>query len=257
MSDPRHLSIILVPEDGRESRTFRVSHRRLRVLAAAAVATAALLALMVGSWWYLAVRAARVGVLEAEVAEFREERLRLEAFATQLDELERRYEQIRLLFGSESTQVASDLWLPPPTAGRSRRGPAEAEPPGSLPTSWPLTQRGFVTQGLLEGEEGEHPGLDIAVPTGSYIRGAGEGIVVDAAEDPVYGRYVIIDHGDGYRSLYAHASETLVVAGQQVRRNEVIALSGSTGRSTAPHLHFEILLNGEALDPLTLVRQPS
>jgi murein DD-endopeptidase MepM/ murein hydrolase activator NlpD len=75
-------------------------------------------------------------------------------------------------------------------------------------------------------------------------------------EDEVYGGFVVIDHGEGYTSLYGHASSTLVSLGQRVRQNEVIALSGSTGRSTAPHLHFEILLNGEAVDPLTMVQQP-
>jgi murein DD-endopeptidase MepM/ murein hydrolase activator NlpD len=98
--------------------------------------------------------------------------------------------------------------------------------------------------------------LDVAVPADTYVRAAGAGVVVDVGEDLVYGRFVSLDHGGGYRSLYGHASETLVELGQRVRRNEVIALSGSTGRSTAPHLHFEILLNGEPLDPLTMVRQP-
>ena len=115
-----------------------------------------------------------------------------------------------------------------------------------------------MTQGLLEGErrQQEHPGLDIAVATDSYIRAAGAGTVVDVGEDPVYGRFVVLDHGDGYTTLYGHASLNLVARGQRVRENEVIALSGSTGRSTAPHLHFEVLLNGEAVDPFTLVHQP-
>ena len=115
-----------------------------------------------------------------------------------------------------------------------------------------------MTQGLLEaeGQGGDHPGVDIAVPTDSYIRAAGAGTVVDVGEDAVYGYFVVLDHGDGYTSLYGHASLNLVTRGQRVRRNEVIALTGSTGRSTAPHLHFEILLNGEAVDPLTLVDQP-
>ena len=80
--------------------------------------------------------------------------------------------------------------------------------------------------------------------------------MVEVGDDPVYGRFVSLDHGEGYRSLYAHASVALVEVGQRVRRNEVIALSGSTGRSTAPHLHFEILLSGAPVDPLTMVRQP-
>ena len=80
--------------------------------------------------------------------------------------------------------------------------------------------------------------------------------VVDVGEDRVYGRFILLDHGAGFRTLYAHASTTFAERGQRVLRDEVIALSGSTGRSTAPHLHFEILLNGEPVDPLTLVKQP-
>ena len=113
-----------------------------------------------------------------------------------------------------------------------------------------------MTQALIEGLVGEHPGLDIAIPTGSYIRAAGGGVVAEAGEDPLYGRFVRLDHGDGYRSLYAHASVTFVTAGDLVRQNEVIALSGSTGRSTAPHLHFEILRNNEPVDPLTILDRP-
>ena len=256
MPERRSLSIIVVPDGGRESRTFRVSYRTLRFAAAGVMAGALLLALMAGSWWYLAARATRVAALEEEVAVLGRDRARVEAFATQLEQLERRYEQIRGLFGSDSAQVASDLWLPP-VAGRSGGVRAGADGEGSRPTSWPLTQRGFITQGLLEGLEGEHPGLDIAIPADSYIRASGAGVVVDVGDDAVYGRFVTLDHGDGYRTLYAHASQTLVELGHRVRRNEVIALSGSTGRSTAPHLHFEILLNGEAVDPLTMVKQPS
>jgi murein DD-endopeptidase MepM/ murein hydrolase activator NlpD len=76
-------------------------------------------------------------------------------------------------------------------------------------------------------------------------------------EDAVYGNFVTVDHGEGYLTLYAHASEIFVEPGQRVRRNEVIALTGNTGRSTAPHLHFEIRLNGETVDPLTLVDPPA
>ena len=81
--------------------------------------------------------------------------------------------------------------------------------------------------------------------------------MVDLGEDKVYGRFIVIDHGGGYSTVYAHASLHLVEKGQHVREREVIALSGSTGQSTAPHLHFEILLGGEVVDPLTMVEQPS
>ena len=176
----------------------------------------------------------------------------IRTLSTHIDTVEARYARIAELFGARTAEL-SHLWLPPVGGNGSFRRPlAEA----TTPTSWPLTERGFVTQTLMEGIVGEHTGLDIAVPTGSYIRASGGGVVAEAGEDPLYGRFVRLDHGDGYGSLYAHASMTFVETGDRVRQNEVIALSGSTGRSTAPHLHFEILRNGEPVDPLTVLDQP-
>ena len=82
------------------------------------------------------------------------------------------------------------------------------------------------------------------------------GRVSDVGEDVTYGRYVRLDHQNGYETLYAHASVTAVAPGEEVRKNEVIAISGSSGRSTAPHLHFEIFFEGVRVDPLELVQQP-
>ena len=176
----------------------------------------------------------------------------LRTLSTHVDTLEARYGRIAELFGARATGL-SDLWLPPVGSGEGLSRPVQDE---TTPTSWPLTERGFVTQALMEGMVGEHPGLDIAVPTGSYVRAAGAGIVADVGEDPLYGHFVLLDHGGGYGSLYAHASATFVKTGDPVHQNEVIALSGSTGRSTAPHLHFEILRENEPVDPLTILQQP-
>jgi murein DD-endopeptidase MepM/ murein hydrolase activator NlpD len=187
------------------------------------------------------------------------DRERVAALVQRLEAIEGQYENIRRMFGAATVDRPSDVWLPPTTGvRRTSRGGAEARQAGpSAPTVWPLTERGFVTQGLHEGFEGRHPGLDIAVPTDSYIRASGGGVVADVGEDAVYGRYVVLDHGGGYTTLYGHASVTLVRLGQEVRERQVLALSGSTGRSTAPHLHFEVLLDGEPVDPLTMVEQPS
>lgn len=254
----RHLTIMLVPDGGEESRTVRLSYRILRVLGGLAALVAIGLTLVAGSWWYLAARASRVADLEAQVATLEEDRARVEALARQLEGIERQYARIRDMFGSgRAAQEAGSAWQAPTGAGRRGGAPRETTR-SSRPASWPLTERGFITQGLLDATPGreEHPGVDIAVATDSYVRAAGAGMVVDVGEDDVYGRFVVIDHGDGYVSLYGHASLNLVERGQRVRQDEVIALSGSTGRSTAPHLHFEVLLNGEAVDPLTLVTQP-
>jgi murein DD-endopeptidase MepM/ murein hydrolase activator NlpD len=109
---------------------------------------------------------------------------------------------------------------------------------------------------LIEGDAGDHPGLDIAIGSGSYIRAAGAGQVLRTGEDSIYGRFLVLDHGQGYQTVYAHASMILVSRGEAVRRGEVIALTGSSGQSTAPHLHFEVLLDGLPVDPMSLVEQP-
>jgi len=252
-SSRRYLTIMLVPDRGQESRNYRLSYALLRMLAGVAALVALALTLVAGSWWYLAARAARATQLEEQVRTLEAERGRIQELGQRLEAIERQYGKVRDLFGLSAPDAPSDVWLPPVTEGRRVPTPRNTAS-ASIPTSWPLTERGFVTQGLLD--TGDHPGVDIAVPTDSYVRASGAGTVVDVGEDPVYGLFIVLDHGEGYTSVYGHASLTLVTRGERVRRNEVIALSGSTGRSTAPHLHFEILLNGEAVDPLTLVHQP-
>jgi murein DD-endopeptidase MepM/ murein hydrolase activator NlpD len=247
-------TVIVVPGDGSESRTYRLplAHGRA-ALRRALWLLGSVGALFAASWVYFALRTVEAAKLEARVAELEQDRAAMQALASTLEEVEARYSQLRSLFGS-GAGLESESWLPPPT-GRRDTNADEDDP---TPTSWPLTQRGFVTQALLEGAEARaHPGLDIAVATDSYIRASAPGSVVESGDDPVYGRYLVLDHGNGYQTRYAHASLLLVEEGTRVRRHEVIALSGNTGRSTAPHLHFEILLDGEAVDPLSLVRQPA
>ncbi len=254
-SDRRELTVMLVP-DGRETKTVTVSYTRLRALAAVAATIGVLVIVMAGSWWFLAARAVRVAELEREVEVMTRDRARVEALVQRLESIEGQYGTLRGLFGAAQTEQATGVWLPP-TNGE-RRGESAARTVGAtLPSHWPLTERGFVTQGLHGGSGGpEHPGLDVAVATGSYIRAAGGGTIVDVGEDAIYGRFVLIDHGEGHSTLYGHASETFVTRGQTVRERQVIALSGSTGRSTGPHLHFEVLVDGEPVDPLAFVTQP-
>lgn len=250
---PRSVSILVVPDDGRGTWTIRLTQRRLRLLAVAAGTGALVLALMAGSWWYFAARATRAAQLEARVAELELERSRIVGLARDLEELEQAYDRLRSMFGPDPGGASGPLWLPPP-AGRGAR-PAGGAGDG-LPSSWPLTEPGFVTQGLLAAGGADHPGVDIAVPTGTYIRAAGPGVVEVAQDDPIYGLFVTLEHGNGYRTVYGHASQLLVQPGDSVRRNEVIALTGSTGRSTAPHLHFEVLRDGEPVDPMSILRSP-
>ncbi|HCW51563.1 MAG TPA: peptidase M23, partial [Clostridiales bacterium] len=98
-----------------------------------------------------------------------------------------------------------------------------------------------------------HHGIDIGAPYGSYIRAARAGRVVFAGWKGGYGYTVILDHGDGVTTLYAHTSRLLVRYGQWVETGQVIAKVGSTGYSTGPHLHFEVRVNGVSVNPLFIL----
>lgn len=102
----------------------------------------------------------------------------------------------------------------------------------------------------ITGKRKGHTGMDLAVPTGTPIRAALPGTVtVSKYNAGGYGYYVMIDHGNGLATLYGHCSKLLAKAGQTVEAGDIIALSGSTGRSTGPHLHFEARVNGERTNP--------
>ena len=104
------------------------------------------------------------------------------------------------------------------------------------------------------GEEGMHKGLDFAADVGSDVLAVAAGIVTWAGPRSGYGNMVEIDHGKGYVTRYAHADRTLVSVGDEVQRGQAIATVGSTGRSTGPHVHFEVLKNGQQIDPLRFRR---
>lgn len=252
----RKLSVVLVPEGSEDTRTFDVSYRALGTVAGIVSLLGLAVTIMAGSWWYLAARASRVTDLEQEVEVMTRDRARVEALVQRLETIESQYVQIRGMFGSAQLDELSGVWLPPASPARQVDRNERPRVGASPPSAWPLSERGFVTQELYDGNEGDHPGLDIAVPSDSYIRASGGGTIVDVGEDAVYGRYVVIDHGQETSTLYGHASSTFVRLGQSVRERQVIALSGSTGRSTAPHLHFEVLVSGEPVDPLSFVEQP-
>lgn len=100
-----------------------------------------------------------------------------------------------------------------------------------------------------------HQGIDIANSSGTSIKAAAKGTVIFAGRNGGYGRTVIIDHGNGYKTLYAHNRDLLVKKGERVEKGQVIAKMGSSGRSTGVHLHFEIHKNNKPIDPLSLVNK--
>ena len=106
----------------------------------------------------------------------------------------------------------------------------------------------------FDGQRARHTGIDIAVPLGSAVHAVAEGMVVYAGERSGYGNVVEIDHGNGYMTRYAHNSALLVHPGERVKVGQEIAMAGSTGRSTGPHVHFEVWYKGRVVNPLAYVK---
>jgi murein DD-endopeptidase MepM/ murein hydrolase activator NlpD len=121
------------------------------------------------------------------------------------------------------------------------------------PSIWPIEGRLMGPFGQrtdpFSGEGAFHKGVDISAPTGTPVHATADGIVVFAEFENGYGRLVKVDHGGGLSTYYAHLSRSFVRPGQELRRGELVGLVGTTGRVTAPHLHYEVRTNGTPINP--------
>jgi murein DD-endopeptidase MepM/ murein hydrolase activator NlpD len=125
------------------------------------------------------------------------------------------------------------------------------------PSLWPVDGRLLGAFGRRDdpfsGEQAFHTGVDISGPTGTPIRAAADGVVLGAEFASRYGRLIVIDHGGSVQTYYAHLSRFDVIAGQEVRRGQIIGALGSSGRASGPHLHYEVRLGGNPVNPYTFL----
>ncbi len=127
--------------------------------------------------------------------------------------------------------------------------------PSGLPVKggWISSAYGYRND-PFSGRRAFHGGVDIAGRDGAPIEAVASGVVIHAGRKPRYGITVEINHGGGYVTRYAHTKEARVVAGERVKKGQIIALMGSSGRSTGPHLHFEVVKNDRTVNPKTYLR---
>jgi murein DD-endopeptidase MepM/ murein hydrolase activator NlpD len=123
----------------------------------------------------------------------------------------------------------------------------------STPRGWPL--RGWITRSFIPAGDSKHSGIDIACDEGRPVSSTAGGVVVYAGEDRHYGQKVVISHDSGYTTIYGHNSKLLVKVGDTVERGQHIALSGNTGASTSPHLHYEIRRDDVPIDPAPFLEE--
>lgn len=242
----RKISVIVAPHGSSKSWNRDVSFPVLLGIGIAAVILPALLLFLLVQVADLSARSREVDTLRAENASFEEQGRRIQELEAELAELQEFETRVRRWAGIEYSDEVP--------ANRAERGQHQWERENTLLSEIPslLPLAGWVSRGFEHGPEG-HAGIDLVGETGTAVRASALGVVRFAGWNDTFGNLVILDHGNGYSSLYGHNDTVLVETGSLVPRGQTIARLGNTGQSSAPHLHFEVRLEEEPLDPALLL----
>jgi murein DD-endopeptidase MepM/ murein hydrolase activator NlpD len=233
-------------QDKRIARQVQESKRKA---AAQRAATARTRRIQVATVSVIEARTEEARVVRNELAASRDSlsaarRLKQDAIFDARESREEYLEEVEAL-AAESASLAAAIREAQSQAAASSTGSGTPSASGFI---WPVT--GTVVSGFGIRWGRMHEGIDITASTGTPIWAAAAGTVIWSSWRGGYGNCVVVDHGNGLATLYAHASAILVSVGQRVTQGQTIALVGSTGNSSGPHLHFEVRVNGSAVDPL-------
>ena len=257
MAAPQYVTVMLVP-DGTDAR-FSWRLRRW-VLRAILIGLGVLLVGQVLFFIYYGAvvsRAARTEQVIKENEDLKRYYYKVQLLEQNLHQAREVVARLAKMAGLENYQLPE---LPDDSSLFSRIVPADSTAPDAKPNAanapnWSLPV-GLPVQGYLSQRfdatdaDKYHPGVDIACPVGTPVLATGSGVVEYVASDSTYGQMVVLRHNDSVTTIYAHNDRILVQEGQTVRVGTRIADSGNSGRSTAPHLHYELRINGEPIDPL-------
>ncbi|MFP4457032.1 MAG: peptidoglycan DD-metalloendopeptidase family protein [Clostridia bacterium] len=164
------------------------------------------------------------------------------------------YEVVKVNGVEKAREKVSTEQISEPVTRVVAKGTKKPVATGTGSFIWPVNGGGSITSPFGWTGRRYHHGVDIGTATGTNIFASDEGIVTTSAYHRTYGYYIIINHGNGYSTLYAHNSRLLKSVGTKVSKGDVIAKSGNTGNSTGPHLHFEIRYNGNHKNPMSYFR---
>ena len=244
----RYLTIVIIPHHKGGQRSLHFSYDLLKRLVLVALAILLVLAALILSYGKILWRATQYEVMLNKQRQMEAEFAKLEEIKSQLAKMRLQEEKLRQMLGvpkqpdTLSTSQVSQIASPPqeilPGADSTLRI-QDRFLPSLLPT------RGWISAGFSP----NHNGVDIAARQGQPIWSTADGLVVFAGWDTYFGNKIIIKHGERYVSIYGHCDKILVSPDQPVRRGQVIALVGSSGKSTGPHLHYELHFDGRIVDP--------
>ncbi len=259
----KYLDFLIVPQGQAPAINFRLSTFMVRVLAFILILwVVALLTATVfyGKLSYIAINANRLEQENEKLRDYNAKVVEIEkSFRKNLELVAK----IASLAGVELADVNTSLALfedllhqdstgRPVLTGLAGNGvpPLSVEELEKLRTPQGRPLYGWITRGFVDDESGEkHKGIDFAVKEGTPIVVTATGIVEFTGWDKDFGNLIIINHENGYKTVYGHNQKIISSEGEKVYKGDVIALSGNSGQSSAPHLHYEIVKDGVAVDP--------
>ncbi|MFH1373545.1 MAG: M23 family metallopeptidase [bacterium] len=252
MKQPKFVTIMLIP-DGADARWgFRIRKWLLQAIVILMVVIIVGIIVFFSVYGKILARAARAEKLS-------EENQRLLRYQYKVMLLEENLKDAREIVGRLTELAGIDYQFPelPDDSAlfasfEEKRGATMVRPAG-LDLSFPsgLPAQGFISQDFeVENQERYHPGVDIACAEGTPVLATANGVVEQAISDSIYGLMIVLRHSDSTTTLYGHNRELLAKEQQEVMAGSRIALSGNTGQSTAPHLHYEVRIHDKPIDPL-------
>ncbi len=252
MSQAKYVTILFVPDGAETRRGFRVRQWVLRLAGILFVLVLLGIVIFFSAYSKVIARAAMTDKLRVE-----NERLKRYYYKVQM--LEENLNQTREIVSRLTKLAGIDYEFPEIPDDSTFFASLDKQPPAviprtskvalSVPVGLPI--QGFITQDFdVTDSEHYHPGVDIACAVGTPILTTAAGVVTFAGYDSTYGNMLVIQHNDSVTTIYGHNDTLLVKVGQHVPAGARVALSGNTGKSTAPHLHYEIRINNKPINPM-------
>jgi len=255
-SESKYVTLMLISsETAREPKSLKLSYLTYRLLTGSIVLLLVALIFFAVTYPILLSRANDRTELVAENEELQRLNSKVELLEQHLQAYRAMIKQVTTLAGIDLADYGLDFDSVPGTGVRTMLDTTALRArfsgrPQPIPEGLPV--QGFLSRTFRPDDENpktRHSGLDIAVASGTPVRATADGEVTFAGWDEVFGWTVMMKHGDSVETIYGHNDSLLVAVGDSVNFGEVIALSGNTGTSTAPHVHYEIRVNGNAVNP--------
>lgn len=237
------ISLVVTATDAHNARHYFLSRTQLRLVAAGLILLAGLIALAAVNYARVSYKALEAVALKRRNQEIEREFAKIQEFKQYLEIAENQNKKIKIMLGIEKSPAPA-----PTSALNNDQVPVSAADSGVKAENIPAI---MPTIGQISKSFGaDHEGIDIAAPLFAPVLCTANGMIKAVGWDSIYGNYILVEHSQNYSTFYGHLQTTAVKNGESVTSGKIIGTVGSSGRSTSPHLHYEVHFQGKAVDPM-------